>query len=199
MSMAFLPDRRIKHAEGMVRRVIDGYLDETGEIECLHGSVRSPYAQKAPEVSSEDGEKLLSNSVFISYAWADWEFVHRLTADLQSAGYSCWMDRVYINGGEHWPRKIQHAIDACAVFIVVLSPDSVTSEWVQNECLYALHMKKLVIPVICNRGFKKMLELMRLQAIDLSRGYEQGLAKLLLALEEAYESVASSSHVCSSL
>ena len=109
------------------------------------------------------------------------------------------MDRVYINGGEHWPRKIQHAIDACAVFIVVLSPDSVTSEWVQNECLYALHMKKLVIPVICNRGFKKMLELMRLQAIDLSRGYEQGLAKLLLALAEAYESVASSSHVCSSL
>src|SRR6266496_2145548 len=155
MSMAFLPDRRIKHAEGMVRRVIDGYLDETGEIECLHGSVRSPCAQKAPEVSSEDGEKLLPNSVFIS--------------------------------------------DACAVFIVVLSPHSVTSEWVQNECLYALHMKKLVIPVICNRGFKKMLELMRLQAIDLSRGYEQGLAKLLLALEEAYESVASSSHVCSSL
>ena len=45
-------------------------------------------------------------------------------------------------------QEIQNAIDACNLMVVVLSPNSVESEYVESEYYYARQQKKLIIPVL---------------------------------------------------
>jgi eukaryotic-like serine/threonine-protein kinase len=86
--------------------------------------------------------------VFISYSRKDLVFVERLTKDLQAAGLEVWYDLSGLDGGTRWGREIQNAIDNCQAFVVVLSPNSVESEWVEKEFMYANSLKRRIIPIL---------------------------------------------------
>ena len=85
--------------------------------------------------------------VFISYSRKDLAFVEQLAADLQAAGLDVWYDLSGLEGGSRWSRELEKAIRESQYVLVALSPDSVSSKWVEEEFLYASELGKKIIPL----------------------------------------------------
>ena len=85
--------------------------------------------------------------VFISYSRRDLAFVEGLAADLKASGLDVWYDLSGLGGGSRWSREIEKAIRDSQYVLVVLSPDSVVSKWVEEEFLYASELEKKIIPL----------------------------------------------------
>lgn len=90
--------------------------------------------------------------IFISYSRKDSAFARRLAGDLEKAGYEVWWDLTDLRGGDDWPRVIPAAIAASEYVIVVLSPNSAASEWVEKEYTQALGLHKKIIPIMLTPG-----------------------------------------------
>src|SRR5688500_2352387 len=90
--------------------------------------------------------------IFISYSRKDIGFVRQLAGDLEKAGYDVWWDLTDLRGGDDWPRVIPAAIESSQFAIVVLSPDSAVSDWVQKEYMQALRLRKKIIPILLKPG-----------------------------------------------
>ena len=67
---------------------------------------------------------------------------------MKAAGLMVWYDLSGLDEGARWGQEIQNAIDANQIFVVVLSPNSVASEWVEKEFMYANSLKKRIIPLL---------------------------------------------------
>lgn len=120
-------------------------------------------------------------TTFFSYARADSNIVLKLATDLREAGAPVWLDQLDIRPGTRWDAAIESALNDSRHLIVVLSQASVSSNNVMDEVSYALENGKTVIPVLvseCTIPFR----LKRLQYVDFTAGYEQGLAQLLAVL-----------------
>jgi hypothetical protein len=71
---------------------------------------------------------------------------------LEKAGYDVWWDVSDLRGGDDWLRVIPTAIDSSSFFLVVLSPNAVTSDWVKREYTQALSLRKKIIPIMFARA-----------------------------------------------
>ena len=85
--------------------------------------------------------------VFISYSRKDRSFVEQLASDLKKARLTVWYDLSGLEGGVRWRIEIEKAIHASQYVLVVLSPDSVVSEWVEREYLFSSTHGKKIIPL----------------------------------------------------
>lgn len=81
--------------------------------------------------------------IFLSHNHADKPFVRRLAADLDNQGVQYWLDEAEIKVGESLIEKIRDGIDKVDFVAVVLSPDSVSSAWVQREVDVAMNQEIL--------------------------------------------------------
>lgn len=72
-------------------------------------------------------------NVFISHSSKDKKFVNILYAELAFNGYFPWLDEREIKGGESIPRKIQEGLTNSDYVLVILSKNSVKSNWVNEE------------------------------------------------------------------
>jgi uncharacterized protein YjbI with pentapeptide repeats len=72
-------------------------------------------------------------SCFISYSTKDQEFADRLYADLQAKGVRCWFAPHDVKGGRKLHEQIDEAIRIHDKLLLILSPHSMSSEWVQTE------------------------------------------------------------------
>lgn len=121
--------------------------------------------------------------VFISYSRKDLDFVDELAADLRKAGLEVWYDVSKLGGGSRWRTEIENALQNSQYVIVVLSPDSIQSEWVEREFLFSSNLKLKIIPLMY-RTCKLPLNYVNLNYID-ARGdeYVQNFSKILSALD----------------
>jgi hypothetical protein len=85
--------------------------------------------------------------IFISYSHKDTEYAHKLADVLQDKGFAVWIDE-RLDYGSQWPHEIQKQLDSCFAFIVIMSPRSFASEWVQSELQRAKRKLKPVLPVL---------------------------------------------------
>jgi hypothetical protein len=85
--------------------------------------------------------------IFISYSHKDTEYVHALSDRLQSMGFPVWID-AGIDYGSKWPHEIQEQLDSCGAFILIMSPRSFASDWVQSELQRAKRKAKPVFPLL---------------------------------------------------
>src|SRR5258708_28628467 len=85
--------------------------------------------------------------VFISYSHTDREYAHRLAGSLQNYGFQVWIDD-RIDYGMTWPRVIQDNLDTCAAFVVIMTPRSYVSDWVQSELNRARRKNKPLFPIL---------------------------------------------------
>ena len=76
-------------------------------------------------------------SCFISYSHQDEEFAKRLHADLQSNGVRCWYATEDIQGGKKIHEQLDQAIRLYDRLLIILSPHSIASNWVEHELLQA--------------------------------------------------------------
>ena len=72
-------------------------------------------------------------SCYISHSTRDQAFAERLYADLQNKGVRCWYAPEEIKGGEKLYDQIDSAIKVHDKLLLILSEDSINSEWVQTE------------------------------------------------------------------
>lgn len=91
-------------------------------------------------------------SCFISYSTKDKEFAQRLHNDLQSEGVRCWFAPEDIQGGKKLHDQIDEAIRQYDKLLLILSPKSISSEWVKTEIAKARKReisqnRKMLFPV----------------------------------------------------
>ena len=129
--------------------------------------------------------------VFISYSRKDLDFVIRLTADLTKAKFNVWYDLSGIRGGARWQREIKIALEDSQFVIVVLSPDSVASDWVEKECLYASQLKRKIVPLMYRRC-DVPLGVVNVNYIDVQgENYERNYKEILKGLSVDDATIAS--------
>jgi hypothetical protein len=71
-------------------------------------------------------------SCFISYSSKDQEFAERLFADLQAKGVRCWYAPHHGQAGQKLHKQIDEAIRLHEKLLLILSADSIKSEWVKT-------------------------------------------------------------------
>jgi len=77
-------------------------------------------------------------SCFISYSSQDEEFTQRLHPDLQSNGVRCWYAPEDLKIGDRLRDRIDESIRLHEKLLIVLSENSLRSDWVENEVEAAL-------------------------------------------------------------
>lgn len=118
-----------------------------------------------------------SRKIFISYAHADKEFALGLANDLRAAKLSVWIDESEIPGGADWARTIEEAIYDCTEFVLILSPNSRTSDYVANELIHAKSLKKTIRPVLY-QTCERWVHINNVQSIDFRENPAKGLKQL---------------------
>ncbi len=86
--------------------------------------------------------------IFISYSKHNSAYTYKLADYLQAQGFNIWIDRIGIEYGVGWWDAIVDGLDGCGAFIVVMTPESRASDWVQRELFIALQEKKPVFPLL---------------------------------------------------
>lgn len=125
---------------------------------------------------------------FISHSSVDKEIAERLSRDLISHGIDTWFDKWEIMPGDSLRRKIEQGISEASHFIVLLTLNSLKSEWVQIE-LDAAMVRKIenecqLLPVLYDIPFEEApLVLRSLLCVKLD-DYQEGLQQLVDACFE---------------
>ena len=86
--------------------------------------------------------------VFVSYSRRDSETVNNIVARLTKDGFYVWLDREAIKGGDVWREAIVEAVDHAYACVLMLSPNSVTSDNVRKEVDLADGASKDLIPMM---------------------------------------------------
>ncbi|MGZ9226882.1 MAG: toll/interleukin-1 receptor domain-containing protein, partial [Anaerolineales bacterium] len=85
--------------------------------------------------------------IFISYSHDDTEYAHALADHLHTLGFEVWIDE-HLDYGAQWPQELQKQLDSCLAFILIMTPRSYASEWVQSELQRARRKLKPVFPLL---------------------------------------------------
>lgn len=106
--------------------------------------------------------------IFISYSHTDRKYVHLLAGTLEAEGFNVWIDD-RLDYGSEWPVEIQKRLDGCDAMVLVMSPRSLVSKWVQNEVNRALRKEKPLFPLLLE-GTEPWLAVESTHIIDVTSG-----------------------------
>ncbi len=93
------------------------------------------------------------SSIFLSHNSKDKPFVRKLANDLRRKGHYAWIDEAEIKVGDSLIEKIEEGIEQTDFLGVIISSNSVDSEWVKREVRIALTQeisgkKVKVLPIL---------------------------------------------------
>ena len=124
--------------------------------------------------------------IFISYSHSDSEIVFTEIKRLNELGYHVWYDEG-ISPGNEWTEEIASALEHCALFLVMFTPNSANSDNVQNEIDFALDDKKPCIGIYLKeaklQGRTRLRFGMKQALMKYSMSEEEYIYKLISALE----------------
>jgi site-specific recombinase XerD len=130
----------------------------------------------------------MPKAIFISYAHEDEIHAELWEAKLNAEGFLVFRDQSNINGGAPWRDEIENAVKNCLALIVLVSPESISSEWVMKECTLAEFHHKKVMPVNIQPVEQAVDDLPKylrdLQFIDGTHGFQSAFAQVLHVLPE---------------
>jgi len=127
--------------------------------------------------------------VMISYSHADHKAARRLAADLTQNGLFVWLDEREILIGDDIHEKVGAAIKESRYLLVLLSQNSVQSNWVRDELNAGLTRQKkdgavIVLPVILDSlptdNLPPLLQHRKFGVLH--RRYAEGLQEILLSI-----------------
>ena len=132
-----------------------------------------------------------SDLVFISYAREDRSWADRLYMDLRKNQINAWLDVRCLAAGTDWHLEIKSAIRRCSYFILIVSKYSINKRgFVQREIKEAIDVLQefptgavFLIPARLDATEPIDHELRRLNWVDLSPNYSDGLARILSSLK----------------
>lgn len=103
--------------------------------------------------------------IFISYSRIDEAFARQLASQLRSVGANVWLDVEDIPAGMNWSRAIQSGLDESELMLVIISPESMASQDVEEEWQDFRDNRKPIIPLQW-RDAKVHYQLRRKQHVD---------------------------------
>ena len=86
--------------------------------------------------------------IFVSYSSKDLEHVELLKAQLLNTPVQLFIAEHSVIPGESLSTKIQQAISACDLFVVIWSKNAKESDWVSQELGQAIARKKSILPLV---------------------------------------------------
>ena len=98
-----------------------------------------------------------ATNVFISYATDTQPAAEELTRALEENGFHAWADFKDLHAGRRWQREIERAVDHARQFLVLVSPHSSSTPWLEAEWQTILakawsDSRKSVIPILFGDG-----------------------------------------------
>ena len=120
--------------------------------------------------------------IFLSYARDDAEPAKQLASCISEAGHEVWWDR-HLHGGSRFAEEIDRALKDAEVVVVLWSPNSIGSAWVQDEAAEGRDSGRLV-PVSLSAA-KPPLGFRQFQTIELGSWDGNGKPDALGDLLEA--------------
>ena len=121
--------------------------------------------------------------VFLSHSAKDKQFVTSLAAVFRRHRIPYWYSKSSLEGAQQWHDEIGKALKKCNWFILVLSPNSVKSEWVKHELMFALSSKRYkgrIVPLLLKpcQFAKLSWTLSDFQRIDFTKKKADGYREL---------------------
>ena len=137
-------------------------------------------------VAERLGIEFATPSIFLSHASQDKDFVRDLAKDLRTHDVRVWYDEWDIEVGDRIMESIEQGLRKSDFLGIVLTPASVSSDWVRKELDVALmeqlsHREIRVLPILlldCDIPYV----LRDLKYADFRESYEGGMRNLLKAL-----------------
>lgn len=86
--------------------------------------------------------------IFVSHSSKDTAWCAEFVAALGDTSIDTWYDQTGLNIGDEWVGVIEREMESRPVFLVIITPDSWTSDWVQREYHLALNQHKRILGVI---------------------------------------------------
>lgn len=97
------------------------------------------------------------HQIFLSYASADRDVAQKIAEKLRQSNLRVWFDAYKLQAGDSLTARIQDAIMAGDYLVVLLSPDSVRSQWMKRELNASLSLELqsrtiTILPVLIADG-----------------------------------------------
>ncbi len=129
-------------------RVSDDLIKDSGsKVRCsICDSVFVAYPHLLAEAISTK-VKAKIGVIFISYSRKDKEYLLKLIDYLEKEGLSIWVDD-RIDHGDRWWQTIVTKIRKCAAMVVVMTPESEKTKWVEREMMFADQIDKPIFPLL---------------------------------------------------
>jgi WD40 repeat protein len=134
--------------------------------------------------------------LLISYSRRDLAFARRLTAGLEARGKDVWVDLDDIMPSAPWMDEIRVAIAEADSVVVVISPDSVTSEVCRTELQAAVDLNKRLVPVVARPtpigdvpASLAALNFLDFSAEPSDESFEAGITRLINVLDTDLDAV----------
>lgn len=125
-------------------------------------------------------------TIFLCHSSVDKPFVEQLAFDLRNLGLGIWLDKWDIMAGDFIVDRIEKGIEENDYLGVVLSADSIESQWVRREWTAAylreIEERKVIILPILYRPCEIPLILRGRHHADFTASYEDGLNQLVQRL-----------------
>ncbi len=87
-------------------------------------------------------------NIFISYAHQDYEAVDELVSNLNEVLISGWRDKADLVAGEAISSVLKNSLKKASAILVIISPFSLKSKWLDFEVSAGVALGKIIIPVI---------------------------------------------------
>lgn len=126
--------------------------------------------------------------VFISYSGADEKSADLLRRALLRQKIEVWNPASEIAPGENWGLKYGKALQNSDAVVVLLSPDSVKSDWVRHEIEYALsspQFRDRLVPVVLRPTEDIPWILRRQQVIRATKDSDETARRIAIALRKS--------------
>ena len=121
--------------------------------------------------------------IFISYSRETISAAKTLADDIEKLGYATWLDQD-LSGGKAWWDQILAQILDCEIFVLALSPESVTSIACTRESSYAEDLGKPILPIMVAEGVGVLpARLSKIHYVDYRKQDRDALADLARALK----------------
>ncbi len=122
--------------------------------------------------------------IFLSHSRHDKDFTLWLGTQLHEAGFNTWMDINNIPDGSTWAREIEQGVRECGALVVILSKEARRSDWVENETLLAIDLRKPVFVALIE-DVSMPIYLVNRQYTDFRQKREKAARQLVTALRKA--------------
>ncbi|MCI0697802.1 toll/interleukin-1 receptor domain-containing protein [candidate division KSB1 bacterium] len=121
--------------------------------------------------------------VFVSHSSKDLWIAKTMAEKITALGAEVWLDEKDLEGGDVIIEKIIDGLEVCNEAIVLISPDSIKSEWVRFEVAGVRVLRKRLTPILNHIKPAQVASLRDVLAIELNN-FEQLLDELKKRIED---------------